>query len=71
MSSPKETSKPARPATFLAFLITCLAHAIMIFAVAWVMRERVGAIEWEIEWVDAAILGLVAVSWRVWLRPRT
>jgi len=43
----------------------------MIFAAAWVMRERVGAIEWEIEWPDAAILGLVAVSWRVWLRPRT
>lgn len=71
MSSPKETSKPARPATFFAFILTCVAHALMIFAAAWIMRESVGAIDWEIGWRDASVLGFVAVVWRVWLRSRT
>jgi hypothetical protein len=58
-------------AIIIAFVVTCFAHALILFAAAWILRERVGVIDWRLQWYDAAMLGSLAVVWRIWLRQRT
>lgn len=72
MSDAKANSK-ARvryPAIVFAFIATCLAHAVMIDAVAWILHNRVEAIDWDISWRDSSALGTISVVWRMWLRQR-
>jgi len=54
-------------AVFIAFIFTSLAHAAIIFASVRIL-ERAGAIGWTLEWRESAALGLMAVTWRMWLR---
>jgi len=70
MSPINETSKRRPVVIFGAFIVTCFAHAIMIFAAARILRIQVGAIDWEVKWRDASMLGTLAVVWRMWLKPR-
>lgn len=70
MPAVNETSNRRPAIVFAAFIFTCLAHALMIFAAAWVLRTQVEAIDWKVEWREAGILGTLAVVWRMWLKPR-
>jgi len=56
-------------AIVLAFLATSLAHAAIVFATARIL-EHAGAIGWTLEWRESAALGVMAVTWRMWLRNR-
>lgn len=56
-------------AILLAFLVTTLAHAAMIFIGVRLLKDA-GAITWTLEWRDSASLGLIAVVWRMWFRRR-
>jgi len=70
MPEPKPNSKARRPRYFavvLAFVFTSIAHAAIIFASARIL-EGAGAIGWTLEWRESAALGLMAVTWRMWLR---
>lgn len=70
MSPINETSKRRPAVIFAAFIVTCFAHALMIFVAARILRIQVGAISWEVEWRDASMLGTIVVIWRMWLKPR-
>ena len=72
MPSKNETSnsRPRQAAIFIAFVTTCFAHALILFAVAWILHDRVGAIGWRLQWNDAAMLGALVTVWRVWFRRR-
>lgn len=71
MPQVNENSKrsPRGLAIVLAFLVTCLAHAVILFIAARVLRDA-GAIAWTLEWTQAGVLGVLAVTWRMWLRQR-
>ena len=69
MQSTTDIKRP-RVVLLFAFVFTCLAHAAMIFAASWILRTRVGAMDWKVEWFDASMLGTLAVVWRMWLKPR-
>lgn len=56
-------------AIIFAFVVTCLAHAAMIFIATRILRDA-GVITWTLEWRDASALGVIAVVWRMWLRQR-
>lgn len=70
MPAVNDTSKRRPAVIFAAFIFTCLAHALMIFAAAWILRTQVEAIDWKVEWREASMLGTLAVVWRMWLKPR-
>ena len=70
MPAVNDTSKRRLPVIWAAFIVTCFAHALMIFAAAWILRTQVEAIDWKVEWLDASMLGTLAVIWRIWLKPR-
>lgn len=68
----KENSNEPRRrfAIFIAFIATCFAHALILFVATWILRDRVGVIDWRLQWNDAAMLGTLAVVWRIWLRNK-
>jgi len=71
MPAVKENSnlRPRYLAIVLAFVVTCLAHAAMIFVAVRILNGA-GSITWTLEWRDASALGVIAVVWRMWLRNR-
>lgn len=71
MPAVNENSKlrSRRVAIVFAFLMTCIVHSIMILVAARTLND-VGAIAWDLQWTDASILGVIAVTWRVWFRSR-
>lgn len=56
-------------AIVMAFVVTCLAHAAMLFAATRILN-RAGVIGWTLEWADASALAVIVVTWRMWLRQR-